>query len=493
MLLLITGSLLFSSCIAKNIRGIGCSLSAPLGNDDYVGVTACGTNTYIDHHRLKPSSTVTGKRVLCLEDCRNAALSNNLEIQAAYMEQLSQRLLVDATLAKALPRLVLSGDLKERDNPPYSFSDVLGQEGRHPQPGTGGTGVTNYSTGHERSTWRYFLETRWSPTDAALALYLSRNNRNDARKAHFQRVRVAQKIVGRVDAAFFRVLSLQEAMNSATRLAEIRSKVVRNMENLKASGLASSDDYYRAVEQEAEARLSLSRFRSEMEAQRSILAHAMGLSPDYCVDGGFVLQGTLTRPGAIAALCTLELEAIKNRPEAYVAGLEHINSQNDLKRSIVKCFPKVTGFWRFTRDKDRYLYNKDWKEVGLAVYFDLIDLLSSYRESRALKAARAKTHREIGNVALGITTEVRLAALKYHRSVEDLEVMDRLVQSAQQRLDVARGRASLSDLDRIAVMTTEGDVLKRRIDRMEGLGETNAHLTELQAAMGTNYREALPQ
>jgi outer membrane protein TolC len=219
----------------------------------------------------------------------------------------------------------------------------------------------------------------------------------------------------------------------------------------------------------------------------------MGLSPEYCVDGGFRVTGCLNEPIFAAKLCVLELEAIKNRPEALVAGLDHISSQNDLKRSIVKCFPKVTGFWRITRDKDKYLYNKDWKEVGLTVYFDLIDFLANFQERRAVKVKRAKTHREIGNVALGITTEVRLAALKYFRSLDALKVRARLVSSSEDRFQAAKGRASLSDLDEIAVKSTEADLLSRRIDKMESLGEAQANLAELQAAMGMNYQEPLPK
>ena len=114
-----------------------------------------------------------------------------------------------------LPHVILSGELSERDNYNYSFSELLGQEGLQPDlpdallGGGAGTGVNNYSTGRERSTWRYVLETRWSPTDAALAYYLTRSSRNDKRKQHYIRIRIAQRLIGVVDSSFHRLLSLQ--------------------------------------------------------------------------------------------------------------------------------------------------------------------------------------------------------------------------------------------------------------------------------------------
>ena len=95
------------------------------------------------------------------------------------------------------------------------------------------------------------------------------------------------------------------------------------------------------------------KLRNELEKQRNILASAMGLSPDYCVDGGFYVVGSLTRPVMNMALCDLEMQAMRSRPEAFESGLTHLNSTNDLKRAIIKYLPKATTFWRVTRDKDR--------------------------------------------------------------------------------------------------------------------------------------------
>lgn len=444
------------------------------------------------NHRVKPAGAVVGKRHLTLADCRSIALANNLDLQVARTEELTKRAVEWSNKTKLLPHFLASGELSQRDNPPYSYSDVLGQEGRTPNPGSGGTGVTNYSTSHERSTWRYVLEMRWSPTDAALAYYLSKSSVNDRLKTHHQRVRVAQKLLAVVDGAFFRLLSLQDSLASAERLAAARATVASKMKQAFERKLVGIDQYSRATQQQIRARRLLARIRNEIERQRNILASAMALSPDYCVDGGFLLIGELTAPHFEAPMCDLEMKAVQNRPEAIEAGLNHLSSVNDLKRTIVKYCPKVTGFWRYTKDKDKYLYNKDWKEVGLLVYFDLLDWLSNINEYRATRFNAVKTRQEMGTVALGITSQVRVAGLQYYDSLDELQSTRAALSSTDEVLKVAKDRSSRDDLDRLALREAEANVLQNRIENTRALGEANALLAELQGAMGTNYHEPAP-
>ena len=332
--------------------------------------------------------------------------------------------------------MTFSGDLNQRDNPLYSYADVLGQEGLVPATESG-TGVTNFSTGHERSTWRYFLETRWSPIDAALAYYVSKNRLNDRLKSHHQRVRVAQRMIATIDAAFFRLLSLQESLADAKQLVSNRSQNAASLRRLHNKTIVRLEHYERAEQRADEARRLLARVRNEMERQWNILASTMGICPDQCIDSGYTVTGKMCTPNFGGELCNLELIAVKNRPEAYQAGLDHMTSINEIKRAIVRYFPRVEGFWRYTRDKDRYLYNKDWKEVGLLVQVDLLDWLSGAAESKAAQATADKTYKELGAVALALTSQVRVAGLAYNDALDELRSRESSLAGSRKVLEVA--------------------------------------------------------
>jgi len=463
----------------------------PFQSGDHVQFTRASAAIALEQHRLTPPTIIAGNRVFNLVDCRAIALSNNLDVQVARLEEITKKSIEHSNRTKLLPHLVCSGELSERDNTLYSYSDPMGFEGQAPEPG-GGTGVNNWATSHERGTWRYSWEGRWSPTDAALAFYVTRSSVNDTIKAHYQKVRVAQKLIGIVDSSYFRLLSLQECLPIAEEMVSVCTRASKNTERLLEKRLKPIEDYHRAKQRLIKARGILDSVRNEMEKERNNLASALALGPGFGKECGIRVEGRLHAPSFKGDICQMELEAVVSRPEAYQAGLNHLNSVNDLRRTIVKYFPKLTGFWRWTHDKDKYIWNKEWKDVGMYIYLDVLDWIVNRDESRAADAMVAKTHREVGAVALGITSQVRIAALKYYETLDKLRNAEDSLKSSEKILQITREKLSRDAVGELAVDDAKANLLQDRIEKIRGLGEANAALAELNAAMGANYNESLP-
>lgn len=127
---------------------------------DELEVTRKNSALTLVNHRNRPATAILGKRTLNLEDCRGLALTNNLELQAARLDEFAKAAIADSNRGKILPHFLFTGDLSEKSALRFSYSDVLGKEGLPPNIGGGGTGVTSFSTGHERSTWYYTVEAR---------------------------------------------------------------------------------------------------------------------------------------------------------------------------------------------------------------------------------------------------------------------------------------------------------------------------------------------
>jgi outer membrane protein TolC len=485
--------LALSACVPSTL---GISRFTPPPKDpfegvDHVQLTHTAALASVSNARIRPSTAILGKRAVTLEDCRGLAVSNSVEAHQSYLDELTQDALETSNKTKLLPHALFSGEGSIRDNESLSYSEVLGQEGVEPQPGSSGTGVTNFSTGHDRTTWRYSFETRWSPTDAALAYYLVKSSRNEKRKHHYVRVRIIQRLFGVVDSAFARLLYLQKTIPMAANLAGIRTRVAHNAEDLFARNLIQAEDYHRAKQKLIKAKRLLTSLRNEAEQQRNLLASAMNVSPNYCIDGGFFVVG-VTKPICVQeCISDLEMRAIRFRPEAYRAGLDQINSVNDLKRTIVKYFPKITGYWRYTRDRDKHNYNKDWKELGVLAYFDLLDLCTNLFENKAAGLLTEKTYDEIGVVALGITTQVRTAAIKYYDALDQLNAAEESAASSARLLKIQRERARREAQAKVLILEAEADLLNEQIDALRAAGEAQAGWGELQAATGENYNEPL--
>jgi outer membrane protein TolC len=491
LVLAAAGVAMLGSCQSMGLGSIKHSLVDPFRKPDHITVSLSKEMNTMMNNRVVPSSAALGKRDLTLEDCRAMALRNNLELQSARTQELTKQAINFSNKTRILPHFLVSGDLSERENLPYSYSDIGAEQGKTPAFGGSGS-VANWAIGHERSTFRYSIETRWSPTDAALAYYVSRSGANDRLKAHYQKIRVAQKLIGVVDAAFFRLLGLQHCVDQAGRVLDSRSVVSDKMKMAFERKLIGLAEYDRARNLYIRSKRQLSKFRNELEKQRNILASAMGLSSDYCVDGGFYLVGNLTIPVMNNAICDLEMAALRNRPEAIESGLSHLNTVNDYKRAIIKYFPKATGYWRLTHDKDRYLYNKDWKEVGAMVYFDLLDWVANIGEARAAGSDSRRTEQEMGAVALAIASQVRTAAITCLDSSEEIKSAEEFKQSAEEALHAGLTRASRDDLDRLALEEIKANKLQAALEENRAIAEANASFAELQAATGVNYNEPEP-
>ena len=273
-----------------------------------------------------------------------------------------------------------------------------------------------------------------------------------------------------VDSAFFRLLAHQASLPLAESLLSLRKAIQEKSGHLLQQNLTKVEDYSRAEQRTARAKRLRSKIRIDMEAERNLLASAMALSPDNIVDGGFVVDGALSRPQFNCEIGELEMIAVRRRPEAYSAGLAYLNSVNDLRRTIVKYFPRVTGFWRSARDKDKFLYDKDWKEVGVSIYFDVVEWLANIDESKATRIKSEKSEKEIGAIALGITSQVRVAALKYFDGIEELEVADTNVAGLRRILNAAEARVAMQDAERLIVEETKADLIEAKIMRMRALG-----------------------
>ncbi len=344
---------LLASCNGAFLPNLRERLRNPFESVDDVALTKSIIIANTEKHRIVPSTAAIGKKQLTLEECRRLALANSLELRQGEVEILTQKAIEYSNRTKMLPHFTYNGELSRRDAFSYSYSQsypdyYTGNQGPVPSKTSPApilsTGQTSqWSAGADLNTTRNIVEMRWGPSDIILAYYMTKNSRNDQKKAHYLRERTAQKLIGSVDSSFYRLLSLQKTVPMAQKLVSIRKQAASKTQNLYSEKLISIEDYQRTDQKLLKAERMLLNLLNETEQQRNTLASAMYVSPDASTDGGFCLIGEMNPP-CIDQIGNLEMVAIQNRPEAYKAGLEAINSQNDLKSTITKYLPKATMF-----------------------------------------------------------------------------------------------------------------------------------------------------
>jgi len=448
----------------------------PLVKQDHAAFTQVAAMTALNRNLSSTGVQNVGaasERRLTIENCRRIGLANNLSMQTSKLDELAKTDLSLGEWAKMFPHAIMSAKFDEGDN--ILYSDIEGD---------------SYWAGfYERSAWRFFLEARWSPTDAALAYYLAKNGENRILESRYETTRVAQKIIEAVEVAFFRLLSIQECLPLASKLVSMREQVSGELRDLTQEKLVSMADYHRAMHAEMNARSILSQLTSDAERQRTQLLAAMGLTRNCEISGAsLVVSGELKSSSKPYDVKDAELEALKNRPEAYRAGLKHFDSINEFRKSIVKNFPRVNLFWRYLNDRYTHPYDKTKQQAGILFYFDVSEWLTNFAESRAASRGAVKTEKEAVVVALAIASQARIAAAKYLWALEQVGIKEHSLCSSRTLLEVAKHRADSDDLDKLAEKQARADTILANIEWLRTLGEANISLAELQCVTGRNYK-----
>jgi outer membrane protein TolC len=92
---------------------------------------------------------------------------------------------------------------------------------------------------------------------------------------------------------------------------------------------------------------------------------------------------------------------------------------------------------------------------------------------------------------MGITSQVRKAALKYYDALDQLRSSEESLQASDMVLRIQRERTAREAQEKLALEEAEADVLEERINKTRALGEAQAMLSELESAIGSNYNEPL--
>jgi outer membrane protein TolC len=461
-------------------------------SDDLVTLRQQNASLVLTKYRAKPLAAANGNQVaVTVADCIRLAIQNNLDIQTQIWDEQVRRSFAKSDRLRMLPRIEGRYDLTQRDLHAFSRSDVLGAEGAFEVIGpTPGSGVNNFSTGRERFARNGNAQLKWSPMDAAMARYTWRIKCNEATYARYQRVRVAQQLVGTVGSAFYRLLALVECLPKAKALVGNRQKIAADLKALAKRQLVKGDEYLVAAASVAEAKDQLSDIHVEIGRQRQILASSMHVSPDSCMR----LVGKVLPPPAPAPdPCKLEAAALLNRPEVYQADLTFLTSIDEQKRLAAKCFPRFEGFVGYFQDGNKFLLSNNWIDGGMRVTWDLQTFTSDLllRKAAAGKIAKSETERSL--ISMGILSQVRQRHLDSVRAVIQAKKFNELMSNAAENLKTARERESITERGaprRIVQITRQiamCDLLQAEVDHLMAVGEIHAALSNLQAAVGTNY------
>jgi len=199
---------------------------------------------------------------------------------------------------------------------------------------------------------------------------------------------------------------------------------------------------------------------------------------------------------------------MKQRPELREEDYRRRISASDTRRAVLSALPNLSFNAGYQYDSNKYLYNQSWAQAGLRFSADLFRLLSVGSIKRAGKAQLAVDDTRRLAQAMAILTQVRVAALRYNLSRDELNILSASAQVDQRLANFAKASASSRVDSELELIRTEARAVLSSYQRQiayanaqgawgrlyNSLGldltptETEVNLNQLSQAIGDSMR-----
>ncbi|MGH1357304.1 MAG: TolC family protein [Burkholderiaceae bacterium] len=388
---------------------------------------------------------ITG--ALSYEDVVSRVMKYNLDFRLRMMEATLAQRRLDVGNWDMFPRLMANAGWVTRNNDSggRSVSIETGQE------------TLSASSSQERTRRLGGLEFSWNLLDFGVSYYRAKALADQALIAEERKRKVVQNLMQDTRIAFWRALGAQRLTDKMGALMERSNVALARARQIEQQGLLPQSQalaYQRAL---LDSTTLLQVRRQDLEIARAELSALMNLRPGTRFTLADATEAEL--PPLPADLEGLETVALEQRPELREEDYRRRISVNDTRRAIASVLPSISFNAGPQYDSNRFLYNNSWFEAGLQFSGDLFRLASLPAVKRAGKAQLDVDDTRRLAQSMAILTQVRVAALRYNLSRDELTTMSDSARVDQRLANFAKASATSRVDSELELIRTEARAL----------------------------------
>jgi outer membrane protein TolC len=404
--------------------------------------------------------TMDKGKVFLLPECIELALKNNLDLQVSELKEKIANERVTAEILGMLPDLTVTNDYKARSNIPASSSKSVA---------TGGA-TYGFSQGQDKDENNFKVELLFSALDFGLA-YLNVVQAQDRTLIEKQQTqRAAQNLRLDVVKAYFRVATIQDAIETTEKLLE----ECRNIDNAFSELAKTKDVSLLRLLDEHKRFIRLQ--QRMMEYRRSYLNSCielrtlMGYAPFGEIRVDSTVLSKLTEID-LPEIDLLEKISPTERPELYNLDIQLNITLNEARKVILMMFPNVQMVADFNNSSNSFLLHTSWWEIGVRAAYNVLKLPQQIAKYRSLNGEMDELEMQTLSMTIGVMAQVRISQAEMLEAKERYELDEKVYQIYYQHLEYALGSFNVGgalsqlELDRIKMETAEA-----QIQRTQSLG-----------------------
>jgi len=410
---------------------------------------------------------------LTLEEAIARALKYNLEHRTRMVEQAFAVGQLDASRYDMLPKLMANAGYSWRneDLTREAVDSVTGQPS-----------LSNPFISSERQHNTTDITFSWSLLDFGASYYTAKQNADRVLIASERRRKAMHTLVQNVRTAYWRAVAaemLGAQVKATIEEAETALEAARTVSAERVKSPAESLRYQRNLLENLRLLENVDR---ELSNARIELANHIGLLPGTPFQIA-IPEDFNPQPIEIPAERMEEL-ALSNNADLREQFYNVRVAASETRKAILRLLPGISLDYGNKYDNDKYLVNDQWREAGIRVGFNLLNVLALPSQMKAgeMGVQVAETRRMA--LQMSVLTQVHLARFQYNDALLQYRRANAIytVDNELARLALNQEQSQMaSRLDRIAANVT---AILSSVRRYHAIAKVNEASSKIQATLG---------
>lgn len=353
---------------------------------------------------------------ISLYEAQARALKYNLDARVKMFDTaVSNSDLTTANLSM-LPHILANAGYSQRNNEAGSRSESL----------LTGTTSLDFSKSSEKYSYNNSLAMSWDFLDFGIG-YLRAKQRSDQVLISEERRRaIVQGILRDVRIAYWKAAIAERMSKRIEHLLRNAEQALNNSSAGREQGLVSpleSLNYQKSLLVNIN---ELRKLLSSLATAKLELASLINLKPgeNFSVVSGnkqlYQLPDIKFKPNQ------LENYALINRPEIREQDYQHRIRQREIQQSWLKMFPSVSANLTYNHDRNKFLYNNSWLDLGFKVVFDVLAPITKMQEAANGKLQLQEEDAKRDALTVAILAQVNIAYAQHKIALDRISLVEKI-------------------------------------------------------------------
>lgn len=424
---------------------------------------------------------------LDLEQCRTLALEHNRKVQMAQLDAVASDYLVKSAKTKYLPRIDFVGgwvNPGDRALQPFAFNfDVPGllPQGLAMPMDFLSVAPEQIFTGGFVLRQPIFLGTKIVQANK-IASSLSNI-------AHEEVVLKQADVIGKVDTAYWRVISVQEKVQLAKAYKALLDRLANDLENIYQEGIITRNELLRVQVKQNEVALSLVKAENGLQLSRMALAQLLGMDEVNLV----LSSAVISEQELIPRLELLAEQKGDQRVEIAMLN-DKLKSTQALKAMVKSQFlPNVfltAGYVWATPNiykGSQHNFGGDWA-IGIGVRVPLFTWGDRIYQTRMAEQKVQQAKLELAEAQELIALQIKRDQFQYSEALKKIELTKLSVQQAAENLRVVQNTLDEGMKSTKDILEAQAMWERASSDNIDARIEAATALSELEKSTGALYQ-----